>query len=247
MVRSAEKTRLDLLLVERGLVPSRQKAQALILAGAVRVNGQPARKAGLVVERGVQVEVAANQPRYVSRGGWKLEGALRDLGISPAGRVTLDVGCSTGGFTDCLLQHGARQVYAVDVSPEQLDWKLRSDPRVVVVARNARYLQPADLPGPVEMVTVDVSFISTTLILPALVPLTRRGADWLILIKPQFELERGQVGRGGVVREPHLHQQTIQRVRAAAARLGLEVRTVVPSQLPGAEGNQEFFLHARTP
>lgn len=247
MLGTGRKLRLDLLLVERGLAASRQKAQALILAGAVRVNGQMARKAGLLVEPDVQLEVAGDGQKYVSRGGWKLEGALRDLSVDPTGRVALDVGCSTGGFTDCLLQHGARRVYAVDVSPGQLDWKLRNDPRVHILQKNARYLQPGDLPEPVELVTVDVSFISVTLLLPAILSLTASGAEWIVLIKPQFELERGQVGRGGIVRDPQLHQRAIERVRGASLRLGLEALDVVPSRLMGSEGNQEFFLHARTP
>ncbi len=247
MLGTGRKLRLDLLLVERGLAASRQKAQALILAGAVRVNGQMARKAGLLVEPDVQLEVAGDGQKYVSRGGWKLEGALRDLSVDPTGRVALDVGCSTGGFTDCLLQHGARRVYAVDVSPGQLDWKLRNDPRVHILQKNARYLQPGDLPEPVELVTVDVSFISVTLLLPAILSLTASGAEWIVLIKPQFELERGQVGRGGIVRDPQLHQRAIERVRGASLRLGLEALDVVPSRLMGSEGNQEFFLHARAP
>ncbi len=247
MLGTGRKLRLDLLLVERGLAASRQKAQALILAGAVRVNGQMARKAGLLVEPDVQLEVAGDGQKYVSRGGWKLEGALRDLSVDPTGRVALDVGCSTGGFTDCLLQHGARRVYAVDVSPGQLDWKLRNDPRVHILQKNARYLQPGDLPEPVELVTVDVSFISVTLLLPAILSLTASGAEWIVLIKPQFELERGQVGRGGIVRDPQLHQRAIESVRGAALRLGLEALDVVPSRLMGSEGNQEFFLHARAP
>ncbi len=247
MLETGRKLRLDLLLVERGLAASRQKAQALILAGAVRVNGQMARKAGLLVEPDAHLEVAGDRQKYVSRGGWKLEGALRDLSVDPTGRVALDVGCSTGGFTDCLLQHGARHVYAVDVSPGQLDWKLRNDPRVHILQKNARYLQPGDLPEPVELVTVDVSFISVTLLLPAILPLTAPGAEWIVLIKPQFELERGQVGRGGIVRDPQLHQRAIESVRGAALRLGLEALDVVPSRLMGSEGNQEFFLHARAP
>lgn len=239
--------RLDLLLVERGLAPSREKAQALILAGAVRVEGQPVLKASQRVAASARLEILADRLRYVSRGGWKLHGALEDLGVSVRGRVALDVGCSTGGFTDCLLQHGARRVYAVDVTTEQLDWKLRNDPRVIVLERNARRLAPGDLPEAVSLITVDVSFISVTKVLPALVRLAAPGADLLVLIKPQFELARPLVSRGGVVRQPERQQQAIEAVSAAAAALGLEIVGVVPARLRGAKGNQEFFLHARLP
>lgn len=240
-----EKKRLDVLLVERGMAESRQKAQALILAGQVMVDRQKVAKAGTAVGTEAQIEIIGQGLLYVSRGGVKLEGALDDFGVEVSGKTCLDVGSSTGGFTDCLLQRGARRVYAVDVSTDQLDWKLRKDARVVTVERNARMLKPQDIPEPADIVTVDLSFISTAKVLGAVAPLAKGGAEFLILVKPQFELEREDVGRGGIVREPKLHERAIERVRAAAHEAGLEVLGVRPSKLPGAEGNQEFFLHAR--
>jgi 23S rRNA (cytidine1920-2'-O)/16S rRNA (cytidine1409-2'-O)-methyltransferase len=239
--------RLDQLLVERGLAASRQQAQALILAGAARVDGQRVDKAGTLVNADARLEIAGEGMKYASRGGWKLAGALEDFGIDPSGCVALDAGSSTGGFTDCLLQHGARRVWAVDVSPEQLDWKLRRDDRVVSVRKNARSLTREDVREPVDLVTVDLAFISVTKVLPALIPLARPGAGFLILVKPQFELERGQVGKGGIVRDAALHERAIDRVRTAARDLGLEIFDVRPSRITGAEGNQEFFLYARKP
>ncbi|HLV93930.1 MAG TPA: TlyA family RNA methyltransferase [Candidatus Acidoferrales bacterium] len=240
-----EKARLDLLLVERGLAPSRAKAQALLLAGQVRVEGQPAAKAGSQVARYEKIEIAGENARYVGRGGLKLEGALQDFQISPGGKICLDVGSSTGGFTDCLLQNGARKIYAVDVTIDQLDWKLRQDPRVVPVERNARYLAAGDVAEPPAFVTMDVSFISAGKVLPAVAPIAAPEADFLILVKPQFELEKREVGKGGIVRDAALHEKAIHRVTAAAAQCGLEILGVRPSRLPGAEGNQEYFLHAR--
>lgn len=237
--------RLDKLVVARGLAPTREKAQALILAGQIEVNGQPATKAGAPVRPDARVELVGEPPRYISRGGLKLEGALGDFGVDPGGKVCLDIGASTGGFTDCLLQHGARRVYAVDVGKGQLDWKLRQDPRVIVrEGVNARRLQPADLGEPVELVTVDVAFISVEKILPAACTCAQPGAIFLVLVKPQFELSRRQVGKGGVVRDPALHRQAVEKVCRAAAALGLEETEVRESRLPGAEGNREFFLRA---
>ncbi len=245
--KSAKKIRLDALLVERGLADSRRKAQAMILAGQVLVAGQKLDKAGARVANGTPVEILGPAQRFVSRGGEKLEGALEDFRVCVDGKVCLDIGASTGGFTDCLLQRGAARVYAVDVSPSQLAWQLRQDGRVVAVERNARYLKPEDIGGAVELVTVDVSFISVTKILAALLPLALPGAEFLILVKPQFELERGAVGRGGIIRDPKLHARAVERVRTAAEAAGLEVLGVRPSRLAGAEGNQEFFLYARRP
>ncbi|HKO03205.1 MAG TPA: TlyA family RNA methyltransferase [Candidatus Acidoferrales bacterium] len=242
-----QKRRLDILLVERGLAESRQRAQALILAGRVRVKDAPQQKAGAMVRVDAVVEIAAGEPAYASRAGAKLAGALEDFGVDPAGRICLDVGCSTGGFTDCLLQRGARRVYAVDVTTSQLAWKLRQDPRVVPIEKNARYLVPADIPEPAEMITVDLSFIGLAKVIPALVLLATPGADFLLLVKPQFELERAAVSRGGVVRDPALHRRAIESVRAAAESSGLSVLSDRPSHVPGAEGNLEFFLQARNP
>jgi 23S rRNA (cytidine1920-2'-O)/16S rRNA (cytidine1409-2'-O)-methyltransferase len=244
------KARIDVLIVERGLASSRERAQALLLAGQVRVNGVKVEKAGTQVATDAQVELAGEGIRYASRGGLKLEGILEDSGVDPAGKICMDVGSSTGGFTDCLLQQGARKVYAVDVTIDQLDWKLRKDPRVITVERIARHLRKEDIAELPEMVTVDVSFISVTKILPAIVPIAAPGADFLILIKPQFELEKRDVGKGGIVRDAALHQKTIDKVREAAEAHGLEIVDVGhggvrPSRITGAEGNQEFFLHAR--
>jgi 23S rRNA (cytidine1920-2'-O)/16S rRNA (cytidine1409-2'-O)-methyltransferase len=244
-LKHTPKTRLDVLLVERGVAESRQKAQAMILAGDIIVNGQKAAKAGTAVSVDAAIELAGEKLKYASRGGLKLEGALEDFCVNVNGKICLDAGASTGGFTDCLLQHGAAKVFAVDVSTDQLDWKLRQDARVVPVECNARFLQPEDVGEAVDVVTVDVSFISVTKVLPALVAIAREGADFLILVKPQFELERGQVGKRGIVRDPALHERAIGRVRVAAGLMELTVLGVAASRLPGAEGNQEFFLHAR--
>ena len=239
------KKRLDVLLVERALAPSRQRAQALILAGHVLVNGQPENKAGTLVPFNERIELVGEAIPFASRGGIKLAGALEDFGVSVQDKVCLDVGSSTGGFTDCLLQRGAKRVYAVDVSIAQLDWKLQQDPRVMRIERNARFLKGEDLPERVDLITVDVSFISVSKILPALLHMAKPRAEFLILIKPQFELERGQVGKGGIVRDPKLHESAIERIRTAAEHAGLRCETARPSLLAGAEGNQEFFLHAR--
>lgn len=236
--------RLDLLLVERGLVDSREKARALILAGQVIVDGQKSDKAGHAVARDARVEVLES-PRYVGRGGLKLEAALEHFGIQAGGKVCLDIGSSTGGFTDCLLQRGAARVYAIDVGTSQLDWKLRNDPRVVVREQvNARYLTRAEVPEPVELAVCDVSFISITRILPVLPNLLAKDAEMVILVKPQFELEREQVGKGGIIRDPALHRQACQKVEEAVRRLSFRT-AIIPSPVLGAEGNQEFLLYAR--
>ena len=240
-----EKIRLDVLIVARGLAPSRQRAQALLLAGQVRVNGARMDKAGSQIGADARVEIAGETLRYSSRGGLKLEGALQDFGVTPQAKICLDVGSSTGGFTDCLLQHGARRVYAVDVTTNQLDWKLQQDERVVMVERNARYLQPDDIGEAAELVVMDVSFISVAKVLPAVAAASAPGSEFLILIKPQFELEKREVGKGGIVRDPALHQKAIDGVLAAAAEARLDALGVRPSHLTGSEGNQEFFLHAR--
>src|SRR5258708_6206255 len=216
----------------------------MILAGEALVDGQKVAKAGTVVSSDAVIKLAGTRPRYASRGGQKLEGALEDFGVEPSGQVCLDIGSSTGGFTDCLLQHGAARVYAVDVTVSQLAWKLHNDARVVRVERNARALSVSDVPDPVDLVTIDVSFISVEKVLPPAVALAKAGAELLILVKPQFELERGEIGKGGIVREPALHEKAIERVKRAAVHAGLEVAGMQPSRLTGAEGNQEFFLRA---
>jgi 23S rRNA (cytidine1920-2'-O)/16S rRNA (cytidine1409-2'-O)-methyltransferase len=245
MPPKTEKTRLDVLLVERGLAPSRERAQAMLLAGNVRVNGKPMDKPGTRLAADALIELAGDNLRYSSRGGLKLEGALEDFGVTAEDKTCLDVGSSTGGFTDCLLQHGARRVYAVDVTTNQLDWKLQKDARVVTIERNARYLKAEDVGELVDLVTMDVSFISVTKVLPAIALLAKAGGYFLILVKPQFELERQQVGKGGIVRGAALQEKAVANVTAAAAALGLEIVGVRASHITGTEGNQEFFLHAR--
>jgi len=237
--------RLDVLLVERGLSESLPKAQAMILAGEVRVEGERAAKAGMSVAENVRVDVTSRAQKYASRGGIKLEGALADFSIDPAGRVCLDVGSSTGGFTDCLLQKGAARVYAVDVNVDQMAWKLQQDARVTRIERNARALGRGDIPEPVDLAVADVSFIAVGKVLKPVAALVKPEGVLLILVKPQFELPRGSVGAGGIVSDPALHQQAIASVQAAAVAAGLEVLGARPSCLPGAEGNQEYFLHAR--
>jgi 23S rRNA (cytidine1920-2'-O)/16S rRNA (cytidine1409-2'-O)-methyltransferase len=239
------KTRLDVLVFERGLAPSRERAQALLLAGSILVNGQKATKPGTQVASDARVEMIGEPQKYVSRGGLKLEGALEDFGVSPEGRVCLDVGSSTGGFTDCLLQRGATRVHAVDVSNDQLDWKLRQDARVTFIEKNARYLEPGDIAERAQLAVMDVSFISATKVLPALVAAVAPGAEILVLIKPQFELAKREVGKGGIVKDAALHQKAIESVTHTASGLGLEILGVKPSHIAGTEGNQEFFLHAR--
>jgi len=245
MNTKTERKRLDVLLVERGLAETSHKAQAMILAGEVEVGQQRADKAGLILPDTAHIEVHSRQQKYASRGGVKLEGALEDFRVSPAGKVCLDIGASTGGFTDCLLQSGAARVYAVDVNTDQLAWKLRGDARVARIEKNARELRAEDLPGPVDLIAADVSFISVAKVLPGAAGCAKPGAGLLILIKPQFELERENVGKGGIVRDPKLHEVAIASVRAAAESLGLTIIGVAPSRLAGAEGNQEYFLHAR--
>ena len=247
MKAKTERKRLDVLLVERGLAESSHKAQAMILAGEVEVEQQRADKAGVILPETAHIEVHSRQQKYASRGGMKLEGALEDFRISAAAKTCLDIGASTGGFTDCLLQNGATRVYAVDVNTDQLAWKLRGDGRVVRIEKNARELLAQDLPETVDLVVADVSFISVKRILPGAVACVKPGADLLILVKPQFELEREDVGKGGIVREKALHDKAVAGVRSAMEALELSVLGVAPSRLPGAEGNQEYFLHARKP
>lgn len=237
------KTRLDRLLVDRGLAESREKAQAMIMAGEVRLNGQKAAKPGQSVAADAAVEVLARPP-YVGRGGFKLAAALRHFAIDVTGQVCLDIGSSTGGFTDALLQAGAARIHAVDVGAGQLAWSLRSDPRVVLhEGLNARALHFTDIGELVSLITCDVSFISVTLILPAAVLLLRPAGRMVILIKPQFEVGRGQVGKGGIVREPSLHQAACERVDGAVRHFGLHT-SIMESPILGAEGNKEFLLYA---
>jgi 23S rRNA (cytidine1920-2'-O)/16S rRNA (cytidine1409-2'-O)-methyltransferase len=243
---SGRKIRLDAALVERGLAASRERARALIMAGHVSVNGQPVSKAGTAIADDARVSVAEPDHPYVSRGGVKLAHALDRFGIEPSGRRALDIGASTGGFTDVLLRRGAVSVVALDVGRAQLDWRLRSDPRVIVVEGvNARSLTSANLPHAVDLVTIDVSFISLGHIVPALAPLLTTGADVVALVKPQFEAGREQVGKHGLVIDPDVHAEVLERISAQAAAVGLERVGMTPSVITGATGNQEFFLHLR--
>jgi len=236
-------TRLDVWLADHGLAESREKAQALVMAGRVRVDGQPAAKPGTRLKDGQAVTVDAG-PSHVGRGALKLAGALDAFGVDPAGRVAVDVGASTGGFSETLLARGAARVYAVDVGRGQLHESLRRDQRVLVRDRtNARALSPEVVPEPCALAVMDVSFISVRRILPALRSVLAPEAEAVVLVKPQFEVGRGQVGRGGVVRDPALHEQALFEVAAAAQALGFGVRGACASPLAGAEGNREFFLH----
>jgi 23S rRNA (cytidine1920-2'-O)/16S rRNA (cytidine1409-2'-O)-methyltransferase len=237
-------SRLDIALVERGLVATREKAQALILAGKVRVEGALAAKPGRLIPPEALLEI--EQPlKYVSRGGLKLDAALAHFEIEVGGRVCLDVGTSTGGFTDCLLQHGAARVHAVDTGAGQIDWRLRTDARVVLHERvNARYLGRETIGEAVEIIACDVSFISVTLLIPALAPLLMPRGDWIVLVKPQFEVGREMVGKGGIVRDPAAHRLACDKVVGALEDAGFATR-LMDSPITGAEGNREFLLHAR--
>jgi 23S rRNA (cytidine1920-2'-O)/16S rRNA (cytidine1409-2'-O)-methyltransferase len=237
--------RLDHLLVERGLAPSLPKATAMVLAGEVRVDGKRAEKAGTQVANDSQVAVMSRQQKYASRGGVKLEGALDDFALDPTGLTCLDIGSSHGGFTDCLLQRGAARVYAVDVNVEQLDWRLHQDARVIRIERNARELRNSDVPELVDLVVIDVSFISACKVIAPAANLAKSGAHLLLLVKPQFELPREEIGRGGVVSDKRLHEKPILAVRQHVESIDLEFLGARPSRLLGAEGNQEYFLHAR--
>jgi 23S rRNA (cytidine1920-2'-O)/16S rRNA (cytidine1409-2'-O)-methyltransferase len=217
----------------------------MILAGEVQVEGQRVEKAGMPVAADARIEVISRAQKFVSRGGTKLEGALEDFAIEPAGCVCLDIGSSNGGFTDCLLQQGAERVYAVDVNVEQLDWKLRQNPRVIPIERNARELRVEDLPENVDIVVIDVSFISVRKVIAPAIAVAKPLARFLILIKPQFELRREEIGPGGIVKDKKSHDKAILTVRECVESVGLDYLGVRPSRLLGAEGNQEYFLHAR--
>lgn len=243
------KYRLDKLLLDRGLTPTRERAQALILAGRVLVNEQKLEKPGSSVPGDAQIRILGEDLRYVSRGGLKLERALEYWKIDLQGKFCLDVGASTGGFTDCMLQHGADRVLAVDTGYGQIAQTLRSDPRVALMEKtNARKLTPGELPPGIRFLAMDVSFISATLVLPAVIAAVAPGGagfEAVILVKPQFEAGREHVGKGGIVRDPEAHQLAIERVRACAASLGATGLEIIESPIHGAEGNIEFLLHAR--
>jgi 23S rRNA (cytidine1920-2'-O)/16S rRNA (cytidine1409-2'-O)-methyltransferase len=239
------KLRLDQLVVERGLAPSRERARALILAGQVLVAGRAVSKAGTAVDEDAPVELLERDHPYVGRGGLKLAHALDTFAVPVAGRECLDIGASTGGFTDVLLQRGAVRVVALDVGHGQIDWTLRNDPRVLVIEKfNARHLTLADLPGPVDLVVVDVSFISLRQIFPVIPPLLRPAADIVALVKPQFEAGRPEV-RKGVIHDSAIHERVLEEVSAAAAAIGLRPAGSTPSPITGQKGNVEFLLHLR--
>lgn len=238
------KERLDLLLTQRGLCESRSRAQALIMSGEVYVDGQKCDKAGTPVSTEAQIEIRGTHCPYVSRGGLKLEKALRDFGVDPVDWVCSDSGASTGGFTDCLLQKGAKKVFAIDVGYGQLAWSLRTDPRVVCMERtNIRYMTPDQLGEPLDLSVVDVSFISLRLVLPAIKSLLKPTGQILCLIKPQFEAGKEKVGKKGVVRDPAVHCEVLEQFLALAAELNLTVRNLTYSPVKGPEGNIEFLGH----
>jgi 23S rRNA (cytidine1920-2'-O)/16S rRNA (cytidine1409-2'-O)-methyltransferase len=242
------KTRLDELLVDRGLAPSRSQAQALILAGRVLVAGAVVSKAGAQVPAEAEVAIKAPTSQYVSRGGEKLAAALNHFKVAAAGKIALDAGASTGGFTHVLLTFGVQKVYAVDVGYGQLDASLRRDPRVVVLERrNLRVLPRDDVPEAVDLATLDLSFISLTLVLPKILEFLKPRGELLALVKPQFEVGKGKVGKGGVVRDPKLQQEAVAKVARAAAALGFQVSPAFASPLKGPKGNQEYFLYLIAP
>jgi 23S rRNA (cytidine1920-2'-O)/16S rRNA (cytidine1409-2'-O)-methyltransferase len=240
---SDSKLRLDRLLVARGMAPSRQRARAMIMAGKILVNNRPADKAGILVGPADRIELKGGDIPYVSRGGSKLEGALQALEMDVAGCICLDVGASTGGFTDCLLQHGAVRVYAVDVGYGQLAWKLRQDSRVKVIERtNIRYLPTEALDEAIDLATIDVSFISLKIVVPVVAAFLKPEGRILALIKPQFEVGRGHVGKGGVVRDENLHSQVIRDLSSFFNEKHLQCEKIVPSPILGPKGNREFFI-----
>ena len=249
MTAAHKKRRLDTLLVDRGLATSRTRARSMILAGKVRLDNGIAAKAGTMLSTDTDITLIKPDHPYVSRGGIKLAHAIAQLGVSASNRDALDIGASTGGFTDVLLRAGARRVVALDVGRGQLAWSLRQDPRVTVLDRvNARSLEAVTWPPGLtdfDLVTVDVAFISLTLIVPALPPRLRPGGNILLLVKPQFEADRSDIGKGGLVKNPAVHIRAVKRVSTAVDRVGLKVVGTIESPIPGTKGNREFFLHLR--
>lgn len=257
------KRRLDNLLIERGIIQSRERAKGLILSGDVRVNGHPVNKAGTLIEETAEIELTDKDIPYVSRGGLKLEEAIKKFNINIKDKTAIDIGASTGGFTDCLLKYGAKRVYAVDVGYGQLAWKLRKDPRVVVIERkNIRYIKPSDIRPPIspllqkegkgevvgelaDITTIDVSFISLKLVLPVVKNLLKEKGKIIALIKPQFEVGKGEVGKGGVVREKEKHERVISEIESFAIDLGFKVLNVTESPITGQKGNVEFLIYLR--
>jgi len=239
------KIRLDRLLVERGLVESRERAQAVILAGQVIVNDQKQAKAGALVPEAAEIRLIGEQIPYVSRGGLKLAAAIKDFKVSVEGRIAIDVGASTGGFTDCLLQNGVKKVYAVDVGYGQLAWKLRQDSRVVVIERvNIRHMDPSLIPEPVDIAVIDVSFISLGKVIPSVVSFLQPHAEIIALIKPQFEVGREHIGKGGIVRDDAARTAAVATVKEVFREAGFDVKGVIPSPITGQDGNVEFLIYA---
>ena len=240
------KQRLDILLVEAGFADTRARAQAMILAGQVLVTNQRIDKPGRLVDTSAEIRIKGETLAYVGRGGLKLEAALREFEIEVRGKACIDVGASTGGFTDCLLQNGAARVWAIDVGHNQLAWKIRQDPRVVVMEGiNARTLDSADFPVLFDLATIDVSFISLGRILPAVARVTTEGAECIALVKPQFEVGKGEVGRGGIVTDPAKHRTVLREIRDSALQAGFDVIGLIASPIRGAEGNREFLMHLK--
>ncbi len=245
MAKSINKQRLDLLLVERDLATSRTQAQALIMEGVVYVNGQKVDKAGTPLKIDCEILVKSSSLKYVSRGGLKLEGAIKHFELDVQHKTALDVGASTGGFTDCLLQNGASQVYALDVGHGQLDWKLRNDDRVVVMEKvNARHLKEGDIPEKVDIVVMDASFISLTMLIAPSIMFLKPGGVLVALIKPQFEVGKGEVGKGGIVRDENKHTEVVDKITKHLEELNLNIMGVMPSPILGTQGNKEFLIAA---
>jgi len=246
-VSKRQKLRLDRFLVERGIAESRERGQAMILAGKVLVNGQKVEKAGALVPEEADIRILGEPMPYVSRGGLKLEAALREFKITVTGRTAMDVGASTGGFTDCLLQHGCRNVYAVDVGYGQLAWKLRQDPRVISLERtNIREINSALIPEPIDIAVIDASFISLEKVIPPVLPFLAHDSEIIALIKPQFEVGKGRVGKGGIVRDETARKAVVERIVEFVREQGLEVKGVIPSPITGQDGNIEYLLYAVT-
>jgi 23S rRNA (cytidine1920-2'-O)/16S rRNA (cytidine1409-2'-O)-methyltransferase len=242
-----KKVRLDKLLFERGVIESREKAKAIIVEGNVLVNGVIVDKAGTLVRTDASVEILQKIP-YVSRGGLKLEHVIRSFNIEVKGKIAMDIGASTGGFTDCLLQHGAKKVYAVDVGYGQLDWRLRNDERVVLLEKtNIRYLERSAIPDKINIITIDVSFISLLKVIPKALEFLTASGEIIALIKPQFEVGRKDVGKGGVVREESKRLEVIEKIKAELKKIGLEIKGIIKSPLCGPKGNVEYFIYLKKP
>ena len=240
------KSRLDKIIVEKGIVPSRERAQALIMEGKVFVNGMPSLKAGTMVDESSAIELKGEDIPYVSRGGLKLEAAIKHFHISLKDKITMDVGASTGGFTDCMLQNGAQKVYCIDVGYGQLAWKLRQDPRIVLIERtNVRYLERKKIPDEIAVATIDVSFISLTKVVPAVLQFLKEDGDIIALIKPQFEVGKGEVGKGGIVKDEAKRMEIVEYIREGLESFGLKTIGVIQSPIAGQKGNIEFLIYMK--